>query len=77
MTKKAIITISLVLDAEHENNKVLATQILNAISVNALPFCSRIEDVEIDESEAADTAKALHAYGLSETAAINVVGFYS
>jgi hypothetical protein len=76
MTKKAIITIHLVQAAENENNEVIETKILKAISANSIPFCSEIEDIEIEESEAADIVEKLKENGLSETAVDNIVMLY-
>ena len=75
MTKKAIITIHLAQEAENENNEVIETQILNAIFPNSIPFCSEIENVEIEESET-DIVEKLKEHGFSKTAVGNIVMFY-
>lgn len=45
MTKKAIITISLVPEAEEEKNEIIKDQIKKE---SWIPFCAEIEKVEIE-----------------------------
>jgi hypothetical protein len=76
MTKKAIITIHLGQEAENENNEVIETKILKAISAISIPHCSKIENVEIEELEAVDIVDKLKEHGLSKTAVDNIIVFY-
>jgi len=72
MTKKAIITISLVPEAQKVENKTIQKEI---IEESQIPWCKEIEKVEIEESEDC-MVKGLKKHGLSNTVATNVVKFY-
>jgi len=73
MPKKAIITISLVPEAETTHNKEIKEQIKEESSI---PFCAEIEKIEFEDSEGA-WVKKLRKKGLSKTAATNIARFYS
>lgn len=72
MTKKAIITISLVPEAQKVEDKTIRKEI---IEESQIPWCKKIEKVEIEESEDC-MVKGLKKHGLSNTVATNVVKFY-
>ena len=72
MTKKTIITISLVPETSKESNEVIKDQIRKESSI---PFCAEIEKVEIEESGNCAITN-LQRHGLSKNVATNVVRFY-
>ena len=78
MTKKAIIMISLVSEAETTDNKEIEKQIERQIKEESfsIPFCAEIEKVEIEESESA-WVKKLRKRGLSKTVASNIAMLYN
>jgi hypothetical protein len=71
MFKKAIITISLVSEAEKVITKVLAREIKEK---SQIPWCNNIEEIEIVDTE--DYYHKLRENGVSEKVAENILRFY-
>jgi len=72
MAKKAIITVSLLPEAQTARNEIIKREI---IKESQIPWCKKIEKVEIEESEDC-MVKGLKKHGLSDTVVTNVAKFY-
>lgn len=71
MTKKAVITISLVPEAKEEKNEIIKKQIIEESSI---PFCAEVEKVLIEEVK--NSHKELRGHGFSKKVARNIVRFH-
>jgi hypothetical protein len=72
MTKKAIITVSLVPEAEKESNKAIRKEILKD---SQILWCNEIEKIEIEKSEDC-IIRGLQKHGLPKNVAKTVARLY-